>query len=115
MYANTSWNGGSYGGTVGDITTRTYKNWSHAGSWSSADTGEAIVERPTYSGRLRDLSNFGTMTFSTAVENSTYMNGFSPAGGRTALRMYDTGGTLMAEPSDPGALGTFTDGQYSCS
>lgn len=115
MYANTDYNGsaGRYTGTVGDITKNAYKNWQHAGTLRGA-TGEAIVERPMYGNQLRDLSNFQTMHFTTAGENSTSMNNFSKAN-RTGLEMTDSAGTDMANVGNVGSQGTFPDTQHSCS
>lgn len=110
MYTNVSWDSGSYTGTVGDITTNKYKNWSHAGSFSGI-SGEAIVERPKYSNGLRSLSNFATMHFTNASENSKTLNNYPNP---TALTMLDAGGTTMATPAGLGSNGSFTDTQHSC-
>ncbi|MBV9605270.1 MAG: hypothetical protein JO027_09190 [Solirubrobacterales bacterium] len=116
MYANTSWYASKheYTGTVGDITSNSYKNWSHAGNWSSSDTAEAIVERPSYNNQLRDLSNFQTMSFTTSGGNSTPMNDFSKAQ-RTGLEMVDGAGNDMANVGGVGSNGSFSDTQHSCS
>lgn len=84
-----------------DISTGSY----------SGDSAEVIVEHPT--GLLSGLSNFGTMSFYQTEANGNYFNNYTAS--RHGIWMYDTFGTLMANPSGIGTYGAFTDTQHSCS
>jgi Peptidase A4 family len=78
-------------------------------------SAEAIAERPSVNGSLTNLSNFGTLTFSSSEANGSGINNYSPSGVRHGIHMENfNNGDDLADPSTIGSDGYFTVTQHHC-
>jgi Peptidase A4 family len=112
--ASTRWLGNGYRFYLYDYYSATTDAFDVSSSTYSGDSAEAVAERPTINGSFSDLSNFGTLTFSETQANGVGFDQYSASGTRHGMHMIDTGGNDMADPSDIGSDGYFTDTQHSC-
>lgn len=113
--ASTRWTGNGYRFYFYNYYNQTTFALDVVSTTYSGDSAEAIAERPMMSnGTLANLSNFGTLTFYYSEANGKGFDTYPATSVRHGVHMIDDSGNDMADPSNVGSDGFFTDTQKSC-